>query len=180
MTILHITIPGEPGVAYREIAIFDGYAVGDDGSVWSRRSLNGHGYGPWHRVIGDVANGYRRVGLRVGGRVAHKSVHRLVLAAFAGDRPDLEVRHLNGDRTDNRLTNLAWGTAYDNAVDRERHGNTLRGESHGRARITAADVKAIREMARSGATKAALAAQYGLGTTTIGHIITRKNWRHVE
>ena len=51
-------------------------------------------------------------------------VHTLVLTAFVGPRPspEIEVRHLNGVRSDNRLSNLAWGTASENAYDRVRHG----------------------------------------------------------
>lgn len=51
-------------------------------------------------------------------------VHALVLTAFVGPRPgpEIEARHLNGIRSDNRLANLTWGTASENAYDRVRHG----------------------------------------------------------
>jgi len=59
---------------------------------------------------------------RSGYRTSHQ-VHVLVLTAFAGPRPDgMVVRHLNGDRADNRLANLAWGTASENVHDTVRHG----------------------------------------------------------
>ena len=174
------TIPGEPGTQYRPIAGFDGYAVGDDGSVWSNRSLNGQGYGPWHRLAGFIARGYWRVNLRRKGRIEKRSVHRLVLEAFVGEQPELQVRHLNGKRTDNRLQNLAWGTAADNAIDREGHGKTLRGTEHGRKKLTEDDVREIRALVAGGVTKTDVAAQFGIGRTTVRHIVTGKNWRHVE
>ncbi len=66
--------------------------------------------------------GYKKV--RIGGR-GHNSryVHQFVLEAFAGPRPDgMVARHLNGDPTDNRPENLAWGTQSENMADAVRHG----------------------------------------------------------
>jgi len=47
-------------------------------------------------------------------------VYQLVVQAFDGAPPTPEhtdVRHLNCDRTDNRLTNLCWGTRSENMKD---------------------------------------------------------------
>lgn len=50
-------------------------------------------------------------------------VHQLVLEAFVGPRPEgMVTRHLNGDPSDNRLTNLAWGTHAENNADTVQHG----------------------------------------------------------
>lgn len=51
-------------------------------------------------------------------------VHRMVAAAFIGPCPDgMEVCHNNGDPSDNRLTNLRYGTRSDNIRDRIMHGD---------------------------------------------------------
>lgn len=55
-------------------------------------------------------------------------VHRMVLEVFVGPSNGLECRHINGDKTDNRLENLSWGTTLENAMDRKSHG-TARGGS---------------------------------------------------
>ena len=69
------------------------------------------------------ADGYLRVSLSRGGVQTIYRVHRLVLLAFAGPgEPGEEVRHLNGDATDNRADNLAWGTPAENKRDQVRHG----------------------------------------------------------
>jgi NUMOD4 motif/HNH endonuclease len=51
-------------------------------------------------------------------------VHRLVMLAFGDPCPEgMQVRHLDGDPANNRLTNLANGTALENAHDRDEvHG----------------------------------------------------------
>lgn len=77
--------------------------------------------------------GYRTVSLHGRGRRQVTClVHRLVLSAFVGPCPEnMEARHLNNDRADNRLANLAWGTRVENARDKETHGTVARGRRHG-------------------------------------------------
>ena len=68
------------------------------------------------------SNGYLTVNLyRRGDHTL--TVHSLVTAAFLGPRPaDMQVRHLNGDRLDPRLVNLAYGTPSQNMSDSVAHG----------------------------------------------------------
>lgn len=73
------------------------------------------------------AQGYDVVSLSRGGKSYARTVHRLVLEAFRGERPrGQEARHLNGNRADNRLSNLAWGTPKENAADRITHDSQQR------------------------------------------------------
>jgi hypothetical protein len=61
-----------------------------------------------------------------------RHVHELVAEAFHGPCPEgQEVRHLNGNRFDNAARNLGYGTALQNAADREAHGRTARGDRNG-------------------------------------------------
>ena len=57
------------------------------------------------------------------GKRKHWFVHVLVLMAFVGPRPKGrdEVRHLDGDPTNNHLDNLRWGTHQENVDDMTRH-----------------------------------------------------------
>lgn len=74
-----------------------------------------------HRVVTLCVDGVRR----------QRLVHALVMLAFAGPRPaEMQICHLNGDGTDNRLSNLRYGSASDNTLDMVRHG------SHNNARKT--------------------------------------------
>ena len=115
--------------SYKEIDGLPGYLVGNQGSVLSvRRAVPVTSGGT--RTIGGLplkqfadGAGYLRVNLSKGGKQRQHLVHRLVLTAFVGPCPDgMETRHLNGDPSDNRIENLVWGTAKENAADRISHG----------------------------------------------------------
>jgi len=70
--------------------------------------------------------GHLAVNLLVGnGSRAHKTIHMMMMSAFIGPRPiSLETRHLDGDPTHNHLSNLAYGTHRENALDMMRHGQS--------------------------------------------------------
>ena len=54
----------------------------------------------------------------VSGKMRGHLAHVWVLEAFAGPRPKGAIaRHLNDDPTDNRLSNLMWGTRPENMQD---------------------------------------------------------------
>lgn len=76
------------------------------------------------RVLSQWSTPSGHMKVRVGGRgEPGRYVHQLVLFAFAGPRPaGMVARHLNGDPTDNRPENLAWGTHSENNYDAVRHG----------------------------------------------------------
>lgn len=66
-----------------------------------------------------AGNGYPMI------KVRNKTwyVHALVMETFVGPRPEgSEIRHLDGDRCNNRVDNLKYGTHSENMMDRERHG----------------------------------------------------------
>lgn len=62
-------------------------------------------------------------------------VNVLVAKMFLGIAPEGKpwVLHNDGDEMNNLFTNLRYGTAQENAEDREKHGRTSRGEDHAKA-----------------------------------------------
>jgi len=75
---------------------FPGYTVNKSGTV---KGPDGNTLSP--RKDGD---GYMRVDLRLDGKRFTRFVHTLVEKAFGGSGK--EVDHKNGDRTDNKASNL--------------------------------------------------------------------------
>jgi hypothetical protein len=98
------------------------YDVSDQGEVRS--------WVPWRGLPlprrlkgGLVGGGYRMVCLSIHGQVTYMHVHRLVMLAFVGPlRKRMETRHIDGDYTNNHLSNLAYGTHSENNLDAVRHG----------------------------------------------------------
>lgn len=101
----------------RSIPSHPDYRVTAEGQVWSTKRG-----GRWLRPSTD-RRGYRRVTLSADGKVTTRTVHSLVAEAFIGPRPDgLEIRHLDGDPSNNAASNLAYGTHAENMQDKVRHG----------------------------------------------------------
>lgn len=108
-----------------------------------------------------------------------RTVHSLVAEAFLGPRPDgYQVRHLDGNRSNNRVENLCYGSALENAQDRERHGTTARGERGGNARLSDAGAILIRELyAETDATQYELASRFKISQAQVNNIILGKQRR---
>lgn len=117
------------------------------------------------------------------GSTAQRYAHRLVLEAFVGPCPEgMECRHLNGDPSDNRLSNLAWGTRLENFADRTRLGehNAPRGTLQPHAVLDEDKVRKIRRDAASGRKQAEIGADFGIKQHHVSLVVNRKIWAWVE
>lgn len=164
-----------PVVGYEGI-----YEVSDMGRV---RSLMARGKWSAGRVLRfrNDKFGYLKVGLTKDRVQRFFFVHRLVATAFFGspttDRP--HINHKNGTKTDNRLENLEWCSPRENMQHSVMTGLriAIRGERIGTAKLTAANVLAIR--ASTSVAHGDLANRYGVARSTISMVIGRKNWAHI-
>ena len=78
---------------------------------------------------------------------------------------------------------LFLGTQAENMADSARKGrmdrtHKLKGTSHGSAKLTEAQVLEIRSM-RGAMSQRKIADLFGIGKTTVGHIINQRNWKHL-
>lgn len=105
---------------WRDVEGAPGYQVSSRGRVRSYvRGSNG-------RVLSQSLNdkGYPFVSLWINRSARSRPVHVLMAGAFLERTPgQVEVRHLDDVKTNNDLSNLAWGTRSDNTLDCVRNGN---------------------------------------------------------
>ena len=81
-----------------------------------------------------ITNGYLAVSLSKNGNRSGYYIHNLLLETFKSPRPyGKECRHLDGNRLNNLLNNLQWGTHQENQIDRLSHGTDNRAEHHPRS-----------------------------------------------
>ncbi len=111
------------------------------------------------------------------GSVRYRRVHRMVLRTFVGEPPPGHIaRHLNGNKLDNRLSNLDWGTPQDNSDDKWTHGTMPLGERCGSSRFTRAEVLEIDRRLREGETAYRIAKDHGCYQSTIDYIRRGQTW----
>ena len=161
---------------WRDVPGFEGrYMVSDQGRV--RSLLSGK-----MLALAPDRGGYLLVCLVTSpGKHKTAKVHHLVLSAFVGPKPPGHIaRHRDGVRTRNVLSNLAWGTAQENADDRRAHGKTYVGLDNPNVKLTPKDVRFIREFPRYRGAGPKLAAQFGVKIAAISKIWTGRSWRSVE
>jgi len=155
------------------------YEVSDMGRV---RRIQPTGY-RLRKVIRYASN-YWRVSLRRPGTGPRLfAIHRLVLLAFVGPCPvGCEVNHLNGDRSDNRLSNLEYCTKRENALHSFRILGRApqRGSAHGRSKLTEGEVIEIRRLHATGLSLSALHRLFPHSNVmNMSFIVRRKTWRHI-
>lgn len=116
-------LPATSGEEWRGIPGFSNYDISSLGRVRSRAVYQGSA-GPRILRTPPTSEGYPAVHI-VADDGSHpvKRVHALVLLAFVGERPEGSItRHLDGDPTNNQLTNLTYGSVSQNSLDQVRHG----------------------------------------------------------
>lgn len=89
---------------------YNEYEISNLGNV---RTLK---YGKIDILKPNITRGYNRVKLRIDGKNKDFYVHRMVAEMFIPNPNNLpQIDHINTIRTDNRVENLRWCTAKENA-----------------------------------------------------------------
>lgn len=166
---------------WRTVPGYPAYEVSVDGVV---RRCQGFRCRRAHRVLVPFVrpNGYAQILLYQGGQRRRFGVHQLVALAFLGPKPSPqhEVAHLDGQRLNNHVSNLAWLLHSENERHKDLHGTRLRGSQIGNAKLTEAQVVLIRQALAVGIRQCALAQTYGVSDSTVSLIARAKTWRHVQ
>lgn len=139
------------------------------------------------RLLAPVKNtqGYFWVGLWKNGKYKAWFIHVLVLEAFVGPRPSGgQARHTpDKNPANNHVKNLKWGSAKDNAKDRDQQGSTVRGERFWSAKATDAQICRIRQLGRIDTRHGRgrrIATEVNLSVGIVRAILNGKTWKHAE
>lgn len=167
------------GVEYRPVPGWPGYCAGDDGTVWSLRMKRGEVFWKKLTTTSETASYYqvKLHGLPL--RSQLWGVHLIVLTSFVGERPhpSYDACHENGNRKDNRLSNLRWDTRQSNHFDKKKHGTFQTCELHGNAKLDWERVRAIRLLFDAGESRDAIAVKYGMSRSQVYNIGRREQWK---
>mgnify|MGYP003660889974 CR=1 FL=1 len=145
---------------------------------WERVDMSGGPDACWDWTFG-YCGGYGRV------KYNYKNwgTHNLALRLTEGPPPPDKTLALHSCKQNRKCCNpahLRWGDDADNVNDRDKDGTTAKqkGELHGRAKLTDAQVLDIRQKYKP-RTLAKLGREYGVNASTISDIINRESWKHI-
>lgn len=171
---------------WRAIPSHDGYEASSLGRIRSIDRILSDGRNWRGRVLRQKPSryGYLVVAIPIGaGRYRHANVNTLIAEAFFGPRPTSahQSAHFDGSRTNNRVGNLRWATAAENADDRDRHGRTARlaGDLHGMAKLTEIGVIEMRRLKESGVSVDELASRFQVSRWTVFDALSGRTWGHI-
>lgn len=149
---------------------FSKFEMGKPDECWEWKGwINRTGYGRQHSKLNGRKQAERWM------------AHRLSYTFFNGPIPEgVFILHRCDNRACVNPAHLHEGSIAENSTDMARKGRSTIGEKSGRAKITEADVIAIRLKHANGVKGfAETGRRYGLHAGTIVDIVTRKIWRHI-
>lgn len=146
---------------WKKCYYFEDYEVSNYGRVKRKTAGQGAQAGRMRKLRKD-SKGYFYLRICKNSKIYNKNVHTLVLEAFVCPRPKgLECLHMDGDITNNKLSNLKWGTHKENMAQR--------GETRGGNKI---DI--VRKLNGDGASKKSIAETLNISEGTVHNYLNHK------
>jgi len=141
-------------------------------------------YGKTRKIKVSMHNDYLRYGLynRKRKRMDSQYVHTLLLNTFVRPKKTGEqCRHLDGNKLNNNLSNLKWGTYEENFADRWLHDEHPIGVRVGISKLNDVAVKVLRYLyKKKGIDSVVLGKAYKMAPNNIRHAIAGRTWKHVR
>jgi hypothetical protein len=134
-------------------------------------------------IEGSEYHGYKVTTIAKNKIKKHKFIHVLIAEAFLGPKPEkMEVCHNDGDRKNNAIENLRYGTRSDNVRDSIKHGTHYtpfikKGSERSYAKINEEIAKQIKDSEES---SYILAKKLNISRALISNIRRNKAWTHVN
>lgn len=169
---------------WRDIPDYEGiYQVSEYGDVRSLPRVIMRRNGRKKTIEGKILKpytydkyGHLSVALGKNGIKKHKTIHSLVMLAFAGSRPfpECDIRHLDGNSKNNYIGNLVYGTRSENMTD-----CSMQGKVHGQ-KLSKEEVIKIRELSKEGIPHRKIAKIFGIHSSSVMDIIKRRSYKWIE
>lgn len=177
---MYIKIKNRPidlTVEWREIPKYPNYLVSIDGRVWSKyceREIS---------CKGDKNNYIRATLINEDGPKTFK-IHRLVISVFnpTDNCENLQVNHVDGDKSNNKLSNLEWCTTLENirhAIKTGLRGYKTNNPSNPTRRkyLSPEDLEFIFESRINNARVKDIAKELGFKSNTISSVLIGDNYK---
>lgn len=159
------------------------YLAGDDGHIYcySTAPCYLNRIQPVRLCEWVGSRGYKFVSMVVDSKRKNQNVHSVICTVFYGKKPKgMCCRHIDGNKFNNCLCNLAWGTYCENENDKRLHGRIANGEKQGKAKLTKDAVLDIRGRVPLGLLTTKEAGNlYGVTADHITSVIRRRVWKHI-
>lgn len=127
--------------------------------------------------------GYKYVVLRVNKLAKVFFIHKEVLKSFVSNHKcKKQGNHINGIKTDNRLSNLEWCNPSENIKHAFDNGlvTRLKGSLNTHAKLSELDVKEIRSIcSKEHKNYKSIAKRYDISVANVSAIVLRKSWKHI-
>lgn len=154
-----------PQTEWKPIPQFSGWMASSDGDV-----ISPSGKQPSQ----SYADGYARINIWHQGKNTRRYVHVLVMAAFCGPKPEgMQVNHKDGNKKNNRLSNLEYCTPSQNTTHAHANGLVKTkpvGTKHYNHRFSELDVLGMRIMAFNKTPQRKIAREFGTRQATVSAI----------
>lgn len=170
---MHIPDVNSGYILYKRHPVYNHLFCGTNGEIYSTK--NGNGF-----LSGTITKkGYRRCSPETG-----KSVywHRLIMSCYIGNS-DLTIDHIDGNKTNNSLSNLEYVTNREN-FDRSvktglRTWSKIRGELNANSKISEDIAILIIKMRYNGMKCRDISEALGISYGCTKSVYTGQSWRHI-
>ena len=130
------------------------------------------------RELGKITRfGYVNIDLYKHSKYKHIFAHCLVLQTFVGPCPkNMQCCHEDGNRANNHLANLRWGTRSSNQKDRLRHGTASIGEKNSNTTTTREQALTVKQMGKDGLKIREISDVVGVSIAVVTQILDGITW----
>jgi hypothetical protein len=124
----------------------------------------------------DNGKGYLSVTLHKDNKNNTSKLHRVIAKAFIPNPANLrDVNHIDGDKTNNHISNLEWLSPQDNHKHAKKSGLKATGERCAISKLNVDLVKEIRSL-KNTMSQRELAKKFSVSRGTIQAVLNNKTW----